>query len=248
VWKRYIFSKNLRLTEPFFKKAGVKQPKYSNVFRNMLHDVFDFIFRYPPKKNMNFEIDENSISILEEMRRGGIFLTAHYGNHEFLGYRLAELGLPLRAAAQEQKPEFFDKWLQKRRTFNGKNFAEKIETKHLLEFIDNKGLFAMLADQDFRKPIPRSIEEECKSEFLGLKVRCNPLPAFILEHRSNTPVFCGHLRQVCNTQTLFLKKIHAKNFYTHYHLWLENLILENPAKWYGWFHNRFRTRCRCHAR
>jgi KDO2-lipid IV(A) lauroyltransferase len=47
-------------------------------------------------------------------------------------------------------------------------------------------------------------------------------------------VFCGHLR----VGTLFLKKIPAENFYAHYHSWLENLILKNPAKWYGWFHNR----------
>jgi KDO2-lipid IV(A) lauroyltransferase len=174
------------------------------------------------------------------MRSGGIFLTAHYGNHELLGYRLAEQGLPLNAAAQKQKPEFFDKWLQKKRAFKGKCFAKRMETQNIIEFIKDNGLFALLADQDFRKPVPNSIEKECNGEFLGLRVRCNPLPAFILEHCPNTPVFCGYLQQNYNIQTLFLKKIPAQNFYTHYHLWLEKLILKNPAKWYGWFHGRFK--------
>jgi KDO2-lipid IV(A) lauroyltransferase len=100
-----------------------------------------------------------------------------------------------------------------------------------MDFIDSGGLFALLADQDFRKPPPHSIKKKCESEFLGVKVRCNPLPAFILEHRPKTPVFCGYLGQI--------KKIPSENFYAHYHFWLENLILENPSKWYGWFHNRF---------
>jgi len=218
---------------------GAEQPRYRDVLKNMLRDVFNFVFRHPPSKKVHFEIDKYSLHILEEMRYGGIFLTAHYGNHELLGYRLAELGLPLNAAAQEQKPKFFDRWLQKKRTFKGKCFAKKIKTRHLIEFVDNCGLFAMLADQDYRKLIPNSIEEKCKSEFLDLKVRSNPLPAFILEHRPNTPVFCGYIQQIHQTQTLFLEKIPSQNFYAHYHLWLERLILENPAKWYGWFHNRF---------
>jgi len=245
VWKRFTFSKNLSLTKPFFESAKVGQPKYSDVLKNMLGDAFDFIFRHPTssfsRKNVSFEIDKNSIPILEEMRFGGIFLTAHYGNHEILGYRLAEQGLPLNAAAQEQKPILLDRWLQRKRTFKGKCYAKKMETQKLMEFIEDKGLFALLADQDFRKPVPNSIEKKCKSEFLGLKVRCNPLPAFILEHRPNTPVFCGYMRQIQNIHTIFLKKIPAQNFYAHYHSWLEKLILENPAKWYGWFHDRFKT-------
>jgi KDO2-lipid IV(A) lauroyltransferase len=223
MWKYSVFAKNLRLTKPFFEKAGAKQPKYDKVAKNLLCDAFDFVFRHPKQGSLP--------PILEEMKQGGIFLTAHYGNHELLGFRLAESGLPLNSASQEQKPKFFDAWLQKKRTFNGKCFAKKIAPEYLIDFIDGGGLFALLADQDFRKPPPLSIKEECESTFLGVEVRCNPLPAFILKHRPQTPVFCGYLGQI--------KKIPSENFYAHYHLWLENLILENPSKWYGWFHNRF---------
>jgi len=218
---------------------------YGDVLKNMLKDVFDFVFRHPSniffKKNVDFKVDKSSLAVLEEMRFGGIFLTAHYGNHELLGYRLAEQGLPLNGAAQKQRPAFFDKWLQKKRSFKGKCFAKKMETQNILEFVEHKGLFAIIADQDFRKSVPNSIEKECKNEFLGLKVSCNPLPAFILEHRPNTPIFCGYLQQIQSLETLFLQKIPAKDFYSHYHSWLEKLILKNPAKWYGWFHDRFKT-------
>ena len=223
MWKHSIFTKNLHLTKPFFKNAGVKQPKYGKVMQNLFCDAFDFVFRHP--KQGCFP------PILEEMKQGGIFLAAHYGNHELLGFRLAESGLPLNAAAQEQKPKFFERWLQKKRTFNGKCFAKKIDTGHLIDFIDGGGLFGLLADQNYKKPLPRTIKEKCESKFLGIKVRCNPLPAFILEHRPKTPVFCGYLGQI--------KRIPAEDFYASYHLWLENLILENPEKWYGWIHNRF---------
>jgi len=212
--------------------------------QNMLGDVFDFVFRHPQSawfypKDLSFDVDKNSIPVLEEMRYGGIFLTAHYGNHEILGYRLAESVLPLNAAAQEQKPKIFDKWLQKKRTFKGRCFAKRIGVEHLIESMDSGILFALLADQDFRKSAPVPIKDKCESEFLGLKVRCNPLPVFILEHRKDIPVFCGYLQQTRYDQTLFLKKLPNENFYAHYHSWLENLILKNPAKWYGWFHNRF---------
>jgi len=224
MWKYSVFKENLRLTKPFFEKAGARQPKYGEVFGNLLCDAFDFVFRHP--KPGYFP------PILEEMKAGGILLTAHYGNHELFGFRIAESGLPLNALVQEQKPEFFDMWLQKKRTVNGKCFTKRIEPNHLIDFIDGGGLFGLIADQNFKKLPPLSIREKCESSFLGVKVRCNPLPAFILEHRPKTPVFCGYLGQI--------KKIPSENFYAHYHSWLENIILENPARWYGWFHRRFR--------
>jgi KDO2-lipid IV(A) lauroyltransferase len=239
VWKHRIFNENLRLTRPFFENAGVRQPNYFEVLQNMIKDVRDFVF---PKENSDFEVDKASIPVFEEMRYGGIFLTAHYGNHELLGYRLASLGLPLNSASQKQKPEFFDRWLQKKRSYRGKCFAKQMETGAIIEFVSSGGLFALLADQDFRKPAPRAIKEQCESTFLGVKVRCNPLPAFILEHLPKTPVFCGYLQggksENFFVPTIFLKKIPTENFYDSYHSWLEELVLKNPAKWYGWFHNR----------
>ena len=227
MWKLSVFSKNLRLTKPFFEKMGAKQPEYNNVLKNMLGDVFNFVFCHPSKNQIT--VAQESVCALEEMRHGGIFLTAHYGNHELLGYKLAEFGLPLNAVAQEQNPAFFDRWLQKKRTFKGKCFAKKIKPQRLLKFMDNGSLLGMIADQRGRS--------DCAGEFLGVNVHCNPLPIFILKHRPNTPVFCGCLRGT----TLFLEKIPAQNFYAHYHSWLEALILKNPEKWYGWFHNRFHS-------
>jgi KDO2-lipid IV(A) lauroyltransferase len=235
-----VFTENLRLTKPFFEKNGAEQPKYGALIRNMLGDAFDFLFLYNRKKRENFAIDENSIQVLEEMRGGGVFLTAHYGNHELLGFRLAELGLALNSASVVQKPALLDKFLRKKRSFNGKCFAEQKSPREILKFIDGGGLFALLADQDFRKAAPRKFSDKCRSALLGVAASCNPLPVFILERRKETPVFCGHLQQNGKTQILFLKKINSENLYDSYHSWLENLILENPAKWYGWVHGRFK--------
>ncbi|MDR2580010.1 MAG: lysophospholipid acyltransferase family protein [Fibromonadaceae bacterium] len=237
---KMTFTENLRLTKPFFDLNGKRQPKYSELMLNMFGDAFVFLFLYNRKKNESFVVDENSIAILEEMKGGGIFLAAHYGNHELLGYRLAELGLPLNSASVVQKPEFFDKFLQRKRTFKGKCFALQKSPKEALQFIENGGLFGLIADQDFRKSCPRKYSEKCQSKFLGVEVNCNPFPIFILEHYKKTPVFCGHLRQGKKNQTLFLKKLNTENLYNNYHSWLENLILENPAKWYGWVHGRFK--------
>jgi KDO2-lipid IV(A) lauroyltransferase len=239
--KHKIFAKNLRLTKPFFEKNGARQPRYGELMKNMLGDTmnFTFDFLYSRKKKEELIVDENSVPVLEEMRKGGIFLTAHYGNHELLGYRLAELGLPLNSASVEQKPLFFNRMLLRKRTFKGKCFAEQKSPMETLNFLKSGGLFALLADQDFRKACPRRLSKQCKSEFLGVKVCCNPLPVFLLEHKNGTPVFCGYLRQGKEGQTLFLKKIDAENLYDQYHFWLEGLVLENPAKWYGWVHGRF---------
>jgi KDO2-lipid IV(A) lauroyltransferase len=235
-----VFTENLRLAKPFFEKNGAEQPKYGALMRNMLGDALDFLFLYNRKKKESFAIDENSIQVLEEMRGGGIFLTAHYGNHELLGFRLAELGLSLNSASVVQKPALLDKFLRKKRSFGGKCFAEQKSPNETLKFIDGGGLFALLADQDFRKAAPRKFSRKCESSFLGVAVRCNPLPVFILERRKETPVFCGHLQQNGKAQTLFLKKINAESLYDSYHSWLEGLILKNPAKWYGWIHRRFK--------
>jgi len=239
-WKFKVFTENLRLTMPFFEKNGVEQPKYGALMRNMLGDVLDFLFLYNRKKKENFIIDRNSIQSLEEMRYGGIFLTAHYGNHEILGYRLAELNLPLNSASIVQKPLFFNSFLEKKRSFKGKCFAKQKSPHEILKFVDDGGLVALLADQDFRKDCSRKFSDKCKSVFLGVDVRCNPLPLFILEHKKDLPVFCGYLQQSGKTQILFLKKINAENLYGEYNSWLEGLVLKNPAKWYGWIHRRFK--------
>ncbi|MDR0517644.1 MAG: hypothetical protein LBH25_11430 [Fibromonadaceae bacterium] len=236
------FAENLRLTKPFFEKNGARQPKYGELMRNMLGDTLDFAFGflYNRKKKEEFFVDRDSVSILEEMKMGGIFLTAHYGNHELLGYRLAELGLFLNSASVVQKPFFFNNMLQRKRAYKGKCFAKQKSPKETLKFMENNGLFAILADQAFRKSVPHSFSEKCESKFLGTCVRCNPFPIFILEHKKEAPVFCGYLKQGEKEQTLFLKKINSKKLYEEYHSWLEALILKNPAKWYGWVHRRFR--------
>ncbi|MCL2260463.1 MAG: lysophospholipid acyltransferase family protein [Fibromonadales bacterium] len=227
MWKKSVFSKNLSLTKPFFERMGVEQPQYGVVLKNMFNDILDFVFCNPAKRKI--DVPTKSMPVLNAMKHGGIFLTAHYGNHELLGYKLAEFGLPLIAAAQEQKPAIFNKWLQKKRSFKGKCYAKKVDSQRLLEFIDDGGLFAILADQRGRS--------DCIGEFLGVETHCNPLPAFILEHRPNTPIFCGCLRD----DTLLVEKISADDFYAYYHSWLEHLILKRPEKWYGWFHNRFQS-------
>jgi KDO2-lipid IV(A) lauroyltransferase len=168
-------------------------------------------------------------AILTEMRQGGLFLTAHYGNHEMLGQALARAGLPLVASYKPQKPKCFDDFLLRLRSVDGVPYARILGPRETLAAIEGGKLFALLLDQDYRRP------SAVQGHFLGQSVRCNPLPAFLLRHLPETPVFAGHL----DGQELKLTKVDNKNIYEGYHQWLEGLIQKDPHRWYGWLHRRF---------
>lgn len=252
-WKKSVFSTNVRLSQ-----APWDSPQYDLTLANMVNDIGNFLFnrrlfasapsplsQYPfQSKQTFFHIDQSTKAHIESIRsRGGLLLTAHFGNYECMGLWLMRLGIPLAASFQPQKPKLFNQLLLSLRTVNGKSYAQLPGIHNAISAIQKCQLFALLLDQDYRTKNP------VVSMFAGRKVNCNPLPATLLKKFPDLPVYCAALLPGVDSYTLQIIKLNSSSIegvYSQYHLWLERLIVEKPNLWYGWFHRRFHSTINSH--
>ncbi len=180
---------------------------YRRMLKNLTRHVGEMLFcfdayknlpedcaKYPCKKDGSiFEIAEGAAPVIEKMREGGIFLTAHYGNYEASGAWLCALGVPLKASFIPLKPAWLNRMVyEKIRCVKGRPYSIDAKTpREFLAQLDGKApdcngqkqLFCLLADQDSR------INSAMDGTFLSRDVKVNPLPDFLLKHRPETPVF-----------------------------------------------------------
>ena len=203
---------------------------------------------------LNFEIDESSVPVVDEMRKGGIFLTAHYGNYEAMGPWFCCLGIPLAASYIPVKPMWLNRILENRiRAVGGKTYSVNAKSpREFLRLLADGRLFCLLSDQDSR------IQSAEAGEFMGHEVRNNPVPGFLLKHRPETPVYiCWIEEGDSRTKRLYARRLStgtlpapaaapfadstpaASAVMQHYNAWLESRIAEEPALWYGFAHRRF---------
>ena len=252
-WKRSTVYANLRHVDGTEPREGsplrIFQPGtfYRTLICNLTRHAGEILFRFGSFKKLprelsaypcridgwNFALAEGSAPVLEKMRAGGIFLTAHFGNYEAIGPWLCRLGIPLVASYIPLRPAWLNRILDKRiRAVDGRPYGVDARSKKLV---------CLLADQDSR--IPSALE----GEFLHRPVRNNPLPDFLLRHRPETPVFICWLEDARGS----LRVLHAvelprasapRDVLPAFNAWLESRIKENPALWYGWTHRRFYSR------
>ena len=165
------------------------------IFKKLPHDFS----AYPCcVDGWTFDIAEGAAPVLEKMRSGGIFLTAHYGNYEAMGPWLCCLGIPLVASYIPVKPKWLNNILERKiRAVDGRSYSVDARTpRDFLRVLNDGKLFCLLADQDSR--IPSALP----GTFLGRPANVNPLPDFLLKHRPQTPVFICWMEEVCGVRVL----------------------------------------------
>lgn len=251
-WKRDVVQTNFNFVHSNPSKI-IYIKEYRQIISNLSRHVSDILFdfgsfkklphdfsSYPFKKNsITYKIAEGSESVLNKMREGGIFLTAHYGDYEAIGPWLCRLGIPLKASYIPLKPAWLNHIVENRiRSVDKRNYSVNAKNpREFLRLLDEKNLFCLLMDQDSR------IESAAKATFLGKQVHVNPLPDFLLKHRPGTPVFICWLEEPKSRNERILHAIEATpingSINDTFNRWLENRIAENPALWYGWTHRRF---------
>ena len=189
-----------------------------------------------------FDIAEGSAPVLEKMRKGGIFLTAHYGNYEAMGPWFCRLGIPLVASYIPIKPKWLNNILERKiRAVNGKSYSVDARTpRDFMRLLNDGKLFCLLSDQDSR--IPSAID----GTFLGRPANVNPLPDFLLKHRPQTPVYICWMEEKNGVRELHAIEVtspapslQSSVVNTQFNKWLEQRILENPNLWYSFTHRRF---------
>jgi KDO2-lipid IV(A) lauroyltransferase len=222
------------------------------MLQNLTRHAADIIFLFRDYKKLpqdtaefpfqghatTYALAEGSAPILQKMRQGGIFLTAHYGNYEAIGPWLCRLGIPLKASYIPLKPAWLNHIVENRmRAVDGKSYAVNAKTpREFLRLLDEHKLFCLLSDQDSRIP---SAE---KGTFLGQIVNVNPLPDFLHRHRPDAPLYICWMEEQPGRKILHAEEILVapdEKVMDTFNRWLEKRIEENSALWYGWTHRRF---------
>ena len=249
-------------------------PDYNTLLKNLTRHASELLFRFGTFKKLphdftaypcrvdgwDFALDEAAIPVLEKMRSGGIFLTAHYGNYEAMGPWLCRLGIPLVASYIPVKPKWLNNILERKiRSVDGRSYSVDARTpRDFIRILNEGNLFCLLSDQDSRIPSALS------GTLLGQPVNVNPLPDFLLKHRPQTPVFicwmeelgaspedaslkCASLKkvrvlhaiEVVGAQSKIASSTESCVVNSQFNKWLEDRIRENPNLWYGFTHRRF---------
>lgn len=267
-WKRGTVLANAKYVAGAFPDAvsgaGSKiSPDYNTLLKNLTRHASELLFRFETFKRLpadfskypccvdgwDFALDEASIPVLEKMRSGGIFLTAHYGNYEAMGPWLCRLGIPLVASYIPVKPKWLNNILERKiRAVDGRSYSVDARTpRDFLRILNDEKLFCLLSDQDSR--IPSALP----GTFLGRPANVNPLPDFLLKHRPQTPVYicwmeergaspedaslkCASLKKV---RVLHAIGVEGPRILEKFNKWLEERIYENPNLWYSFTHRRF---------
>jgi len=240
--------------------ANLVPVDYNVLLKNLTRHASELLFRFGTFKKLphdftaypccvdgwDFALDEAAIPVLEKMRSGGIFLTAHYGNYEAMGPWLCRLGIPLVASYIPVKPKWLNNILERKiRAVDGRSYSVDARTpRDFIRILNDGNLFCLLSDQDSRIPSALS------GTLLGQPVNVNPLPDFLLKHRPQTPVFicwmeeCGASPKDASSKKI--RVLHAIEVggaqfkvVEKFNKWLEERIRENPNLWYSFTHRRF---------
>ena len=222
------------------------------MLKNLTRHAADIIFLFRDYKKLpqdtaefpfqghatTYALAEGSATVLQKMRQGGIFLTAHYGNYEAIGPWLCRLGIPLKASYIPLKPAWLNHIVENRmRAVDGKSYAVNAKTpREFLRLLDEHKLFCLLSDQDSRIP------SAGKGTFLGKAVHVNPLPDFLHRHRPDAPLYICWMEEQPGRKILHAEEIQVppgEKVMDSFNRWLEKRIEENSALWYGWTHRRF---------
>lgn len=252
-WKESVIGANRKYIYPEESSAETSAFK-KKLYKNLSEDAAGFltgnsafkklpasIGEYPFKNHgSKFSIDKDSMDILEKMKKGGLMLTAHFGDYEAMGPWLCQLGIPLAASYSKIKPALLNTFLESAlRSVNGYSYSTFIRNpKDILKLIDAHNLFCLLADQDYRK------SSAIHTEFLGKPVNCNPIPSFIFRHRPLTPVYICWIDKKLDEYILHARSLTIEkedDAIQKFNAWLGEKISEDGSKWYGWSHRRFKS-------
>ncbi len=238
-WKRSVVFANLQLTQNWSGWQGnPPEPElfYQEFLNSISLEFVQFLFGF---KRTTVRVAVGSESVLEEMKKGGVLLTAHLGNWEYLGSTLCKMGIPLVATYLPFPHRTSNLALAILRRRNG-NRVQRFEDNPfaIRKQLKSGNLFTFLADQDFRKG------SAAQGAFLGNPVNCNPLPERIASWFPDMPFFWASLiRESDGNFVLKAQRIspcqELHYIYSVYHREFEHQLTQNPQQWAGWTHKRF---------
>jgi len=132
------------------EKLKIARKSYEHLFKAGIELVFmpRLVNKYTWQNY--FEMD-NLAEILKMAwgAKGGIYITAHFGNWELLGCLAPLMGLPVYAIARPIENPFLDRYLNRMRQITGQKIIPKTgASRGVMDILENGGFLSFLVDQN----------------------------------------------------------------------------------------------------
>ncbi len=196
------------------------------------------------KDRIKFENPEELIRLYAE-KRGMLFLSAHYGNWEYMASAgKLWLGIDILILVKLLKNRYADKIINKKRTYYGVHIVDmKASAREMIKTIKEKKALALLADQSAQENLDiyinffgrPTLTYEAPAE-LSLKFKI-PLVEVFPERQSDGTYIIRH--QIIDYSDLEYSKENVKILTQRHADVLEKQIRKTPGQW-SWMHKRWK--------
>lgn len=226
-WKKRVVQVNFKMIS-IHNKFNF-ETLYNSLISHFSQEFLYWIFNYS-----NVQYTSSTLDLVNDLKKGGILLTAHMGNWEQFGSSISDLGIPIKASYQPLKSKWANSILLALRERKNQYAVDLTSNPMSLKsLIENKSLITFMMDQDYRKS-----EDFTTSTFFNHPVACNPYP-LRLQEKFHLPVYVGwSFRDKNSVLWIHIQKVNT-SYLSEYHRLLEQSITEHPQQWAGWTHRRF---------
>jgi len=176
-------------------------------------------------------------------KKGGVLLSAHFGNWELFGLCAGLLVTPATIVVKRLKNNKIDQQINAWRTMYGNRIVYKGQAlREGMRTLINGGILTVLGDQS-------DPGGSFYTEFLGRRTSVFLGPAY-LALKAGVPLFVGMCRRIgagryvvefeeVDTKDLGTTKTDAEELVRRYTKVLERFIYQYPEEWF-WLHNRWK--------
>ncbi|MBR4633214.1 MAG: lysophospholipid acyltransferase family protein [Elusimicrobia bacterium] len=236
------------LTKSFPEKSKEEIKKIAkDVYKQFVCTVVEIIFvsKMTDEQIKNFVNFQNLYLIEEAMKngRGGVIMSAHFGNWEMLALSFSKR-YPLSVIVAKQENPYFDKVINSIRSTKGyKTIYKEVAPIGVLRALKRKEFVAILADQ-------HAGDQGVYTPFFYREVSTPKGPA-VFALRAKCPLYTGFCaRQPDGRYVVTFEEIplpdtgdeekKVEEIMTEYNRILQRHIEKNPSFWF-WFHRRWKS-------
>lgn len=245
--RKKIVIKNLKIAFPNLSEkeiAKLTKKAYINLFIVLIEILYLPHLSKSELENLVIIPKQDIVDRALSQNRGLIFVSAHFGNWEFMAISSAlKLNKNYSVVIKPLRNPFVDTYINNWRTkFGNKIFPMGLSIKNIFRELMDKKIVALLADQ-------RASTNSLEMEFFGKSTRVYEGPA-VLSIKTGAPIiFAIAIRQPDYKYLIELVEISSPDegdekdkiyrITKSYISLLEDYIRRYPDHWF-WFHNRWK--------
>ena len=247
--EREIALRNLDMAFDCHKSSGQKRLIAKKVFENLGKNFVEVISLSKfNKDNIDAYVKCRGREVIDSLVRqgkGGIVLTAHFGNWELLAHYFAIKGYRINVIARHVRMEYFEKILDGIRKKHGVNVLYRDSSaKDVIRLLKNNEFVGIIPDQDMDSVSGVFVDFFGKQTYtpsgpaiLNLLTGVSIIPCFIVRNTTGHEIIMERPLELNSTGDKERDILESTQLYTKV---IESYIKKSPEQWV-WFHERWKT-------